>query len=211
MNAEPDINHRKASDILKELAQRATGERVSLRDIVEALGERAFGVLLLIFALPNAVGLGTIPGVSTLFGVPQIFVAAQMVMGRERLWLPAWLLDRSITRADFQTMVDKSIPHILKIERFLRPRWSFMSTTLAERLLGLVFLVLAIIVSLPIPLANQPPAIAMSFIAIGLIARDGLYVIVGLGIAVLAVAVAVAVVLGGAAAVWMFIRHFFGG
>jgi hypothetical protein len=211
MKTGPDINHRKASDILKELAQRATGERVSLRDIVEALGERAFGVLLLIFALPNAVGLGTIPGVSTLFGVPQIFVAVQMVMGRERLWLPAWLLDRSIARRDFQTMVDKSLPHILKIERFLRPRWSALSTTTAERLLGLVFLLLAVIVSLPIPFANQPPAVAMAFIAIGLIARDGVYVTVGLGIAALAVALAAAVVLGGAAAVWLFIRHFFGG
>jgi hypothetical protein len=211
MTAESFGNHCKASDILRDLAQRAAGERVSLRYIVDGLGERAFGVLLLIFALPNAVGLGTIPGVSTLFGVPQIFVATQMLLGRQELWLPHWLLDRSIARADFQKMVDRSMPHILKIERFLRPRLLLLSEKLAEQILGLVFLGLAVIVSLPIPFGNQPPAVAMAIIAFGLIARDGLYILIGLAVAVAAVAIAGAVVLGGVAAIWLAIQHFFGG
>jgi hypothetical protein len=211
MNSAPESNHRKASDILRELAQQATGERISLRDIVEALGERAFGVLMLILSLPNAVGLGMIPGVSTLFGLPQIFLAVQMVLERERLWLPARLLDGSISRHDFQSVVDKSMPYILKVERFLRPRWNILSTKVAERLLGLVFLVLAIILALPIPFGNEPPGLAMAFIAIGLIARDGLYVTIGLGVAVFAIILAGAVVVGGITAIWLFIRHVFGG
>jgi hypothetical protein len=202
---------RKASEILADLARDAPSDRVSLRYIVEALGDRAFGLLMLMFAMPNAVGLGAIPGLSTVFGLPQMFIAAQMLMGRERLWLPPWLLDRAVSRADFQKIVDKSTPYMLKVERVLRPRWNFLSAKLAEQLLGGVFLVMAIIVSMPIPLGNQPPAIAMAFIAIGMIAGDGLYVIVGLFVAVIAVAVAAAVVLGGAAAIMMGIRHLFGG
>jgi len=204
-------NHRKASDILADLARNATSERVRLRDIVDALGERAFGALILIFALPNAVGLGAIPGLSTIFGLPQIFIAGQMVLGRERPWLPDWLLDRSLARADFITMVEKSTPYLIKIERMLRPRWMVLSAHWAERLLGLVFIVLAAIVSLPIPLGNQPPAIAMAFIALGVVERDGLYVIIGLVIAVIAVAIATAVVAGGAAAIFLLIRQFVGG
>jgi hypothetical protein len=199
----------KVSAILDGLAQESTA-RVRLADLVNALGDRAFGVLILIFALPNAVGLGTIPGLSTVFGLPQIFVALQMALGLHRPWLPRWLLERSIARADFTKMVDRSRPYLLKAERILRPRWPAMSSYVAERFLGVVFVVLAAIVSLPIPLGNQPPAVAMAFISIGLVERDGLYVTIGLGVAVIAVALAGAVVLGGAAALLFLFRQVFG-
>jgi len=59
---------RKVSELLDDLANRP-GPRVSLAEIVAVLGDRAFGVLMLMLALPNAVGIGGIPGVSTVFGV----------------------------------------------------------------------------------------------------------------------------------------------
>ncbi len=204
-----DPNHRNVSEVLAGIAGTTTGDRVRLRDLVEALGERAFGLLILVFALPNAVGLGTIPGVSTVFGLPQIFIAAQMTVGLSRPWLPAWLLDRSIARADFVTMVETSRPYLVKIERLLRPRWMVLSESVVERLLGLVFLVLALIVSLPIPFGNQPPAAARAVIAIGLVHRDGLWVTMGLVAALVSVAIAAAVVFGGAAAILLIVRHVF--
>jgi hypothetical protein len=201
---------RKISEILAEIAATAE-ERVRLRDLVEALGDRAFGLLILIFALPNAVGLGTIPGLSTIFGVPQMFIAAQMALGWHKPWLPDWVLDKSLARADFLKMVDKSLPYLQRAEKLLRPRWAFMSSYLAERCLGLVFLVMATIVALPIPGGNWPPAVAMAFIAIGLVERDGLYIIIGLVVAVIAMILASAIVLGGAAAIFLLVTHLFGG
>jgi hypothetical protein len=127
------------------------------------------------------------------FGVPQIFVALQMIVGAHRPWLPDFVLQRSITMKDFRTMVDKAEPHLLRFEKLLRPRLAVMSSTLVERLLGLVLLLLSIIVALPIPLANQPPAVAQGFIALGLIERDGVVVLIGLGVATVATAIAIAV------------------
>lgn len=201
---------RKISEILTEIAADA-GERVRLRELVNALGDRAFGLLILIFALPNAVGLGTIPGLSTVFGVPQMFIAAQMALGWHKPWLPEWVLEKSLARCDFLKMVEKSTPYLQRAEKLLRPRWAFMSSYLAERLLGVVFLVMATIVAMPIPGGNWPPAIAMAFISIGLVERDGLYITIGLFVAVIAVALAGAIVLGGAAAIFFFVTHFFGG
>ena len=201
---------RKVSEILAELAAGA-GERVRLRDLVNALGDRAFGLLILVFALPNAVGLGTIPGLSTVFGVPQIFIAVQMALGWHKPWLPDWVLERSLARGDFQRMVDKSTPYLRRAEALLRPRWAFMSSYFAERLLGVVFLILASIVALPIPGGNWPPAVAMAFISIGLVERDGLYVTIGLGVSILAVLLASAIVAGGAAAIYLLVTHLFGG
>ena len=201
---------RKISDILGEIAATA-GERVRLRELVNALGDRAFGLLILIFALPNAVGLGTIPGLSTVFGVPQLFIAVQMALGWHKPWLPDWVLEKSLARTDFQRMVDKSSPYLKRAEKLLRPRWAFMSSYLAERLLGIVFAGLALIVALPIPGGNWPPAIAMAFISIGLVERDGLYITIGLGVAIIAALIAGAVIGAAAAAAYLAFIHLFGG
>jgi hypothetical protein len=191
---EPAGNHRKVSQIIGELAA-SPKAHVKLADLLDVLDERAFGVLMLILSLPNAVGLGTIPGLSTVFGVPQVFVALQMVIGASQPWLPDFVLQRSIPMKDFRTMVDKAQPHLLRLERLLRPRLTVMSANLAERLLGLVLLLLSVIVALPIPLANQPPAVAQGLIALGLIERDGVVILIGLGVA--AIATTIAVVVGG--------------
>lgn len=179
-------------------------------ELTGAFGERTFGVLILILSLPNAVGLGAIPGLSAVFGLPQIFIALQMAIGRETLWLPDWLACRSIAGSDFAIMVDKAMPHLLRVEKALRPRLLPLSSAFAERVLGLIFVVLASIVSLPIPLGNQPPAVAMAIMSIGLIERDGLYISIGAVVGFLATALALAVVLGGAAAIYLILQQAFG-
>jgi hypothetical protein len=184
--------HRKVSQILDGLA-RAPKTDVKLADLLAEMDERAFGVLMLILSLPNAVGLGAIPGLSTVFGVPQIFVAIQMIVGAQRPWLPNFVLQRSITMKDFRTMVEKAEPHLQRIEKLLRPRLAAMSSTVIERLLGLILLLLSIIVLLRFPFANQPPAIAQGLIALGLIERDGVVVLIGIGVAAIATAIAIAV------------------
>jgi hypothetical protein len=209
MTAHPH-DSRKISDLLIELGRNGAGDRVKLGDLISALGDRAFGISMLILALPNAVGLGAIPGLSTVFGLPQIVLALQMTVGLERPWLPHWLLDRTIARKDFDTMLTKSMPYLLRVEKVLRPRWDVMSSYLAERLLGAVFVVLASIVSLPIPLGNQPPAIGIALISLGLVERDGVFIVFGLIASLIAVAIASAVVLAGTAAVWLLITHLFG-
>lgn len=201
---------RKISEILADLAAHGEGDRIRLGDLLAALGERAFGVMMLVLALPNAIGLGAIPGVSTVFGLPQVVLALQMIVGRERPWLPSQLLDRSVARSDFVSVVAKSTPYLQKFERFLRPRWMALTSYVAERMLGVGFLILATIVSLPIVFGNQPPAIAIAIIALGMIERDGLVVILGLVSGVVAVAIAGAVVIGGAAAIYLVFMRLFG-
>lgn len=202
--------HRRISALIAELAHAGAGDRIRMGDIVAALGDRAFALLILIFALPNAIGLGGIPGLSTIFGVPQIFIAIQMAMGRERPWLPRWVLDKSLARGDFVKMTERAAPYMARAERVLRPRWPAMCTPAVERFLGVVFAVLAAIVSLPIVFGNQPPAIAMAVISLGIIERDGLYIAIGLILSVIATLIAVAVVAGFAAGAVLLVRHFIG-
>lgn len=201
---------RKISEVLTDLGRNGTGDRLKLGDFISVLGDRAFGISMLILALPNAVGLGAIPGLSTVFGLPQIVLAVQMAIGLERPWLPQWLLERSIARKDFDTMIARSMPYLLRVEKVLRPRWPALSSYVAERILGVVFAGLAAVVSLPIPLGNQPPAVGIALISLGLIERDGVFITFGLIISVIAVVLATAVVLVGAGAIWLLVTHLFG-
>ena len=76
------------SNLLVEYAQGLHDERVSIRDILESLGNRSFGFMLFLFALPNSLPMIGIPGVSTITGLPILFVALQMAFGYERVYLP---------------------------------------------------------------------------------------------------------------------------
>ena len=67
-----------------------------------------------------------------------------------------------------------------------------LSTPLMEYLIGMVCLVLAIVLVLPVPLGNMLPALAISLLALGVLERDGLWILAGL-----AAAVASAIVVSG--------------
>jgi len=59
----------------------------------------------------------------------------------------------------------------------------------AEYLIGAVCFVLAIILFLPIPMGNMPPAVAICLFALAILERDGIWAIIGMGAAIAAIAV----------------------
>src|SRR5690606_6809952 len=108
---------RKFSEVLREFAAESGRESISIGDLLAAMGDRAFGALMLIFALPNV--LPTPPGTSGILGVPLIFLAAQLAFGR-RPWLPGMIARRSISSAHFITMIDRAAPWLARAEKLLR-------------------------------------------------------------------------------------------
>ncbi len=166
------------SSVLSEMANDRTRETISISDIVTHMGERAFGALLLVFALPNLIPHG-IPGVSAVLGLPMLFIAWPMMLGKDKLWLPEWLRTRAVKRTDFARIVNKVIPWLKRIEKMLRPRLPIMELPLAEQFIGLGILILAVLLILPIPFGNFLPALAISILALSIIARDGIALIVG--------------------------------
>ena len=156
--------------MLQELAGTPT-ERVSVAAILAAFGDRAFGALLLLFALPNALPMP--PGTSAVLGAPLVFIAFQLMIGRPVLWLPRMITDRSMRREDFSSLATKIDPWVKRLERLLKPRAQILTTPFADRLTGLACFLLALILALPIPFGNIPPAIAISAFALGMIESDG--------------------------------------
>lgn len=174
---------------LRALSVDARRERVSLGDLLAALEDRALAALLFIFAFPNVLPMP--PGTSTLLGAPLVFLAAQLAFGL-RPWLPEFLTRQSMSRDDFHTFVRRLTPWLDRAERLLRPRLSALALPPMEYALGAVCLLLAIVLVLPIPFGNMLPALAISLLALGILERDGLWVLAGL----LAAAASTALVCG---------------
>ncbi|PZQ17853.1 MAG: exopolysaccharide biosynthesis protein [Ancylobacter novellus] len=173
----PGPPHRRGfSEVLRGLAE-GHSERVSVGSILTAFGDRAFGALLLIFALPNALPMP--PGTSAVLGAPLVFIAFQLMIGRPVLWLPKLITERSMKREDFRSLAGKIDPWVRKLERLLRPRFQLLTTPFADRLTGAACLVLSLILTLPIPFGNMPPAVAITAFALGMIESDGAAIGVG--------------------------------
>lgn len=168
------------SALLREIGNDPGRERISIGDLLAALGDRALGALLFIFAFPNI--LPTPPGTSAVLGAPLIFLAAQLTLGRKP-WLPALITRRSMARADFQGLMLRMGPWLERAEKLLRPRVSALALPPMEYLIGLVCLLLAAVLVLPIPFGNMLPALAISLMALGVLERDGVWVLAGLGMA----------------------------
>jgi hypothetical protein len=165
------------SDIFDDLlAARPDDPHITLREAVEHLGVRAYGPLLLIFALPNAIP--NVPGLSSLFGLPLLFFAVQMALGRTP-WLPAFLADRGLARATLQSVSDKARPWLARADKAVKPRLLVLSSPTAERVLGVYVFLLAFAIALPVPLTNMFPAWAIAAIGIGILDRDGLWIALG--------------------------------
>jgi hypothetical protein len=179
------------SEVLHVLADDPSRERIAIADLLVAMGDRAIGALLFIFAFPNV--LPTPPGTSSILGAPLIFLAAQLTFGRPP-WLPSVITKRSMSRNDFQTIIRRIGPWLARAEKLLKPRMSRLAVPPMEYVVGLVCLLLAIVLVLPIPLGNMSPALAISLMALGVLERDGLWVLAGMITAGFAIAIVSGVV-----------------
>lgn len=179
------------SDVLHALAQDDSRERIAVGDLLSALGDRAVAALLFIFAVPNV--LPVPPGTSAILGAPLVFLAAQLAFGR-RPWLPTVIARRTMMRADFAALVRRIGPSLARAERLLRPRAIGLALPPMEYIVGLVCLLLSIVLVLPVPLGNMLPAFAISLLALGIMERDGLWILAGLAVAAVSAVVVSGVV-----------------
>lgn len=167
----------KVSDIVAALCDGWDDDRITLDDLLKTFGLRAFGLLVLVFALPNGIPAPIAPGLSAVLGAPLLLLSVQMLLGFETPWFPASWRARSFRRGDIAKLLRPTLPVIHRIERYVRPRFTHLSGRSASRPLGLLILWNAILLSLPIPFGNLIPAWAIILAALGQVERDGALVI----------------------------------
>lgn len=162
---------------LQRVVDETTGEDASYGELLGRLGGRGFGFAMLILAAPNLTPGPSLPGFSTIFGVPMVWLALQMFVGAANPRLPGWLARRRLGRDRLARFMAKLLPIAAKADLALRPRWpGFVAL---KRLNALSFVVLALLLVLPFPFVSLAAAGAVVLIAVGLIAEDGLAIALG--------------------------------
>jgi hypothetical protein len=183
MNPRPPHQHdpRPLSQLLRDLAGRDGDPELRVQEVIEAFDERAFGGILVFLGLLSLI---PIPGATTLTGIPLIFVAVQLLMARETLWLPRKVMCGGIDRGRFCQGIQRWLPWIERAERLTRPRLNWAVSEIGERLIGLVCLLMALVLVLPLWFGNFLPAIAVILLSLALLQRDGLLVLLGFAAAI---------------------------
>lgn len=191
-HVDPKAARRKPlSEILSDIAADPSRDFVAVSDLITLLAGRGRAGLILLFAFPNV--FPAPPGMSGILGLPLLYLSLQMMLGRLP-WLPQIIGGRGMPRERFAQLVERLAPLLARAERLLRPRWTFLVSHSAERVLGGICLALAIVLALPIPLGNMLPAFAICLIALGVLERDGLWIILGTATGALSMVIVAGVV-----------------
>jgi hypothetical protein len=171
------------SELLRALACDPRDE-LQITDMMALLGDRALAAAMLVFALPILAPLP--PGANFVLGVPLLLITAQLMVGRRTLWLPE-LIGRKRVRLDAsRAFLLRAADRLAWLERFVKPRHGWFCMPRADRLIGAVCFLLALLLFLPIPFASIVPALALSFFALGLVKRDGILIAGGWLVVILA-------------------------
>ena len=172
------------SDLLIRIVEQCAGDDISVGALIDGLGERAFGIILLFLTLPAAVP-GP-PGIPSAFAVPILLVAAQIFLSRRRVWFPGFVRRRRVSRTLLLAILRRVRPTLRKLEDVCRPRLLPLTGPKGERWIGaFIFLCgLVLLNPIPIPFSHIPLAVAMVILSLGYVERDG-YVLIAGGIGAL--------------------------
>ena len=186
----------KFSQELQRLMQRE-GESapLTLSSLLELSQERMFGVLLVILALPMAIPMPHF-GLALPIAVVLVLLGAQMLLGHRLPWLPQRFLDYDMGRGWIQKLLCLGLPWLQRVEQIAQPRFETVCTSLPGKVLLASGVILAtLLMALPLPATNSPPAVGILLVGVGLLEEDGLLSLVGAGICFGTVALATVIVM----------------
>ena len=172
-------------DRVDEAAEAAEDDGdVSIGDVLESLGSRSFGPALLVPALIVVSPLSGIVGLPSFMALVIALIAGQLVLGRESIWLPRFLLKRSVSRERLDKATDFLGPVARVVDKVVTARLTVLTDPPADRMLAgvVVLLCMAVPPLEMLPFVNSLTASAISVFGLALVARDGVLAVIALAI-----------------------------
>ncbi|WP_421856954.1 exopolysaccharide biosynthesis protein [Oricola sp.] len=152
--------------------------QIGLGELSDAMEERAFGLLMLILALPCC--LPFVYLLPQIVALPMAVLAWQMAQGRRAPWLPGFLRQRRMPVAGLLDVVRRTKRYAGWLEQLAHPRLAGLTDHGGMRVIGILMVVPCLSILLPLPLTNTVPGIGVAVASAGVIERDGVFVILGL-------------------------------
>ena len=180
-NAEFEDTSAGLSETLRKLIGRIDGGTVTLRQLMDGVGEQGLLLICAVTSLPFLLPV-SIPGVSTVFGAAIIMISIAVVLNRMP-WLPRAILDRELDSAKLVPTLEKGVKIVSRLDKYLKHRMAGITTgPIANRVNGLAIMFAGVLLMFPlglIPLSNTLPGIAILLLSTGMVQRDGLVVLGG--------------------------------
>ena len=147
---------------LEEMAE--SRHYVSIAQVLECIGRRSFGPLILVPGLVVLSPVGGMPGVPTLVAVLIALTAGQLLLGRRYFWLPNWLLKRKAPQRHFTKVLAFMRPVARFTDGALRSRVRWLTGNVGARVVAFFCLIIALVMP-PleiIPFANSACGAALT-------------------------------------------------
>jgi len=176
------MNSAPISQTLRSLVRSLPRTGITLSELIQRVGNDGLLILVTLLTLVFLIPV-SIPGVSTVFGAAILLISVSRLFGRN-LWIPAKIEHRIIGTRKLRPLLRKALSWLKKLERVSRPnriQWLVVGGTMAF-INNLALILGAVLLMMPfglIPFSNTFPAVAILFLAIGLLQRDGLCILLG--------------------------------
>jgi hypothetical protein len=199
-----DSGHKFSDELERWLESDAPKSFGALGDM---FAEKSFAVAILLLMLVSATPIPT-GGITLVFQIMAIVVAAQMVLGRQTIWFPARWRQRELGAMSRGKAIPFLVRRVRWFEKHSRPRWpGLFHLRLFMRLIGIVLIAFSIAAALAPPLSGLEtlPAMGAAVIALAIILED----VVVLAIGLLVGTGGIVLFISAGAALVRIIRHLF--
>ncbi|MGE0408888.1 MAG: exopolysaccharide biosynthesis protein [Amphiplicatus sp.] len=167
-------------DRLCELFGEGGDNAVAVRDLLRAIGVRAYGPLILAIGLFAVSPISYIPGTTWASASAAALIAGQLAIGRKTPWLPKRALEASFSTGALVKSVAVIRPWARRIDRVVKPRLVFLAAPPLANLFAALCM-LAALTCFPlglIPFAPTAPTYGIALIGLGLTTKDGVVLLI---------------------------------
>ena len=168
------------SHLLTSIINDIHGDTITLRKLLERCGREGMLLVCAIACLPFLIPV-SIPGVSTVFGAAIVLLSTALFLDRLP-WLPQRILDKDLDANKLKPVLHKGVGMVGKLDRWLQPRWSGLTTSPMQRVNSAVLVFGGLLLMAPlglIPFSNTVPAVGILLLTVGMMQRDGIFVLLG--------------------------------
>jgi len=152
-------------------------DSVSIGDILQTSGQKSFGTLIFLAGVITLAPLiGDIPGVPSLMGIIVFLTALQMLLKKDNLRLPQFILKRSVDRKKLHKALNKLKKPVKFIDRILRPRLMVLTEGFMLYVIAVLCLCTALLMPIMelIPFSANIAGFILTFFGLSILTNDGL-------------------------------------
>ena len=181
-NEESELQAESLGEKIELIIEKMPPAEVTLIEIMDIVGTDSLLLLTIFLSLIFLVPV-SIPGVSTVFGSAILLIGLTRLFSR-KLWLPEKIATRKLSAEKLREGFKKALAWFHRLEKVSKPHRmrGLTSKGLMTVLNNLSFILAAVLLMMPfglIPFSNTLPAVALIFLAIGMMQQDGVSILFG--------------------------------